>query len=468
MFSIKRLLGFTVILSFIFLNKANGQVLYLKDAVRTALNNYGTVKAKANYVDASKALVKESSREYLPDLNIAIQQDYGTINEQSGPLYGFKGYGVASSGPILPSQNWDAAFGALYVSNINWDFFAFGKAKQRVKVAQSELLLNVSDLEQEKFQHEIRVSGAYLNLLAAQSLTRSQQDNLERAIALRNVVAARTMTGLNPGVDSSLANAEVSNAKIALIRAMDYEQEQSSVLAKLMGVNKPIDDFSLDSFFIRNIPKGIYDTVQANQQDHPLLKFYHDRITLSDETARYYKSSNYPVFSLFGIFQGRGSGFDYNYGAQGSYDYSHGYWSGVDPTRANYLFGIGMSWNLTTPLRTQQQVAAQHLISKGLQDEYNLANQNLIDELILSDAKMKNAMASYFESPVQVKAARDAYEQKTVMYKHGLSNIVDLTQALFTLNRAEIDRSIVFNNVWQALLLKAAATGDFGIFINAF
>ena len=57
---------------------------------------------------------------------------------------------------------------------------------------------------------------------------------------------------------------------------------------------------------------------------------------------------------------------------------------------------------------------------------------------------------------------------KNPPYKNGLTNIVDLTQALYDLNRAEVDNYIAVNNVWQALLYKAAATGDFGIFINNF
>ena len=77
-------------------------------------------------------------------------------------------------------------------------------------------------------------------------------------------------------------------------------------------------------------------------------------------------------------------------------------------------------------------------------------------------------MDNYQEAPVQVSAASDAYTQKSVLYKNGLANIVDLTTALFTLNRAETDRDIAYNNVWQALLFKAAASGDFGLFFNEF
>jgi len=43
-----------------------------------------------------------------------------------------------------------------------------------------------------------------------------------------------------------------------------------------------------------------------------------------------------------------------------------------------------------------------------------------------------------------------------------------VTQARYELIRAETNRDITFSNVWQALLLKAAATGDMNIFLQNF
>jgi outer membrane protein TolC len=440
------------------------QKLTLKDAIQQAVTNYGTVKAKANYANASKAGVTQAKRDYLPNLNIGVQQDYGTVNGQNGPLYGFGGLTAASSGPALDHQNWNAAFGALYLTNVNWDFFAFGRSKEKIKTAQAAAIRDNNDLQQEIFQQKIRVSAAYLNLLAAQRLTASYRNNLNRADTFRQVVVSRAKGGLIAGVDSSQANAEISGAKILLTQALDAEQLQAKNLAVLIGTDG--HDFVLDTSFIVQVPPHIMAaTTPDGINNHPLLNFYKSRIDVSDRTAAYYKTFNYPVFSLVGVFQTRGSGFNSGY-ALDQTAYTSSYADGVKPTRSNYLIGVGVTWNLTQPLRISQQVKSQKYISQGLQDEYDQTKLELNAQLNLSNSRIKNALSNYREVPVQIKAASDAWTQKSVLYKNGLSNLVDVTQARYALIRAETDRDIAYNNVWQALLLKAAAEGDFNLFLN--
>ncbi|MBB6501637.1 TolC family protein [Pedobacter cryoconitis] len=444
----------------------DAQTLNMKEAVNTAITNYGTIKAKGNYVNASKQTVEQAKRDYLPNFTLAAQQDYGTINGQNGPLSALGGLSTASSGPALAQQNWNAAFGALYLSNVNWDFFSFGRIREKINVSKAALKRDVNDLNQEIFQHEIRVSAAYLNLLAAQRLTKSQQKNLERATIFKDNAVLRARNGLIAGVDSSLAGAEVSSAKIALTKAIDLEQEQANKLGVLLGVTAT--NFKLDTASINHVPQSILlNDTTVDFKEHPLLKFYKNRVEVSNQQLNYYKKLNYPTFSLIGIFQGRGSGFETNY-PNNLNAYTHSYSDGVNPTRGNYLLGIGVTWNLTTILRNSPQIKAQRYISNGLENEYELVDQQLHAQLALSETKIKNAMDNYNEAPVQVKAASEAYLQKSTLYKNGLTTIVDLTQALYALNRAEIDRDIAYTNVWQALLLKSAAMGDYNLFINEF
>lgn len=460
----KRLLLFLGVF-YVIQAQAQQKVLNIKDAEQMALANYGTIKSKANQLNAAKAYLKETRTEYLPDVSISAQQDYGTANGQNGPLFGYHGLSVASSGPALPKQNWNSAFGSLYLSNVSWDFFSFGKAKEKVKVQRSVVTREESDLSQEQFQHQIRVASTYLNLLAAQQLAKAQQDNLNRAIELQKVVTARVKNGLNAGVDSSLANAEVSNARIALTNTEQTVQEQSNQLSIYLGV--PAQEFLLDSAFITKAPANLAAQSAVAATDHPSLRYFQNRIGVSDEQAKYLKTFAYPTFSLFGVYQGRGSGFNYDYGSnQNSFSSSYG--AGADPTRYNYLFGVAMVWNFTTLFRTHYQVQSQKYTSAQFKNDYDLVAQQLQAQQVLAETRISNALKNYREVPVEVKAASDAYIQKYALYKNGLSNIVDFTQALYTLNRAEIDKYIASNNVWQALLYKAAATGDFGLFINNF
>jgi outer membrane protein TolC len=443
-------------------NAAESQVLTMEEALQTAIANYRTIKAKQNYLGASKANEKQSRREALPNLTVAAQQDYGTVNGQNGPLYGFGGFGVASSGLPLPNQNWNAAFGALYLANFSWDFFAFGRVRNRVEVAAKAVEREEKDYEQELFQHQVRVAGAYLNLLAAQRLTRSWEKNLARADTFKVVVTARAKNGLIAGVDSYLGYPELSRSRLQLIRSKDAEQEMANRLGVLMGV--PNRELMADTVFITRIP-SILQTPATNEAAHPILEWYRKRIEVRDAQTKYLRKLSLPVFSMFSVFQTRGSGFRANY-AQDQTAFNQNYLKGIEPERSNYLVGIGVTWNLTSPLRVSQQVASQNFVSAALRDEFELANQQVQAQLALAETKIANAVATYLEAPLQVKAASDAYLQRTVLYRNGLTNIVDVTQSLYALNRAETDRDIAYNNVWQAFLLKAAASGDFQMFIN--
>lgn len=444
------------------------KALSMKEAIKVGMDNYPAIQAKKNQLNSSKSYLKETRTEYLPDLNFSAQNSYGTINGQNGPLIGYRGLAVSSSGPALREQSWNAAFGSLYLTNVNWDFFAFGRASERIKVQQRVVDRDEADLGQQEFQHKIRVASAYLNVLAAQRLVKVQQDNLNRTQEIRRVIVARVKNGLNPGVDSSFANTEVSNAKIQLTNAQQNEQEQVNQLSQYLGYSTPPADFVLDSAFVVKNPAMPNAPSKLAQENHPVLQFYKDRIQVSDEQVKYQKTFALPTFSLVGTFQGRGSGFTLAPAINTPVAYSSNYFDALNPTRFNYLIGIATSWNLSSLFRTKYQVQSQKYISLQYKDEYNLVDQQLKNQQALAETRIGNALKNAQEAPGQIKSANDAYIQKVTLYKNGLATITDFQQALYLLYRAETNNYIAYNNVWQALLFKAASTGDFDIFINNF
>jgi outer membrane protein TolC len=437
-------------------------ILTLPHAIQTGIGQYQSIQSKENYLHASQAIEKQVKNQYLPDVFATIQQVYGTVNGQMGPAAAFGPAAIASAGPGYSSQSWNAGFGSIYLLNTNWEFVSFGRVHSRIVVAHSQVQLDSSNIAQEKFIHSVRIAGAYLNLLIAQRLLQTTQSNLERAGFLQQAVIARTKSGLAAGVDSSISNAELSSARLQVIQAINKEQELSNQLAQLLN-NSPAA-LQLDTSLFYKTPT-VFQTARPFN-NNPQLVFFENRIRQNNSLTVALKKSIYPGLNLLGSFQSRGSGFDYNYSPAYSDRYSKNYFNAVNPSRYNYLIGLGISWNLMSPVKINQQVKAQQFITAAYQNDYDLINTQLKDQALLADQQIENSLASIKETPLQLKAASDAYLQKTVLYKNGLTTIVDVQQTLYALNRAQTDISIAYINVWQALLLKAASVGDFDLFIN--
>ena len=443
-----------------------GSTLTMKEALNIALNQQQILKAKDNYAKASAEGITAAKRDGLPDFILSAQQAYGTVNGLNGSPSGLTGLISTTSGPVSATQNWNTAFAAIYSSEINWNIFSFGLQKAHVAEARGIYDRDAADLEQEKFQQQVKAAGAYLNLLAAQRLHYSMNVNLSRVLQLRDVILLRTVNGLNAGVDSSIANAELAKARIAVTDAISYEQKQAAYLAVQLGINQ--QDFTLDSAYINQLPARLPRHTVDDISNHPELRFLAARVKTSDLAATYLSKTSLPKVSLFGALQGRGSGFGTGYNPAEPGSYSQDYFNGVEPIRGNYLVGVGVTWNLGDLGRVSSRAKSQHFQSNGLINEYHYQENNLTNELAEGNKQLINALEKYHEVPIQLKAATDAYEQKKTLYSNGLATIVEVTQTLYDLNRAETDKDIASNAVWQSLLYIAGSSGDLNLFINQF
>lgn len=458
-----KIIASAVVGIFVCTNTIAQPTLTLPDALNTAEKQYQKIKSKKALQQASEQNIQFQQSTYLPDLNLAAQQSFGTINAQHGPLYAFGGLSAASTSMPAPEQNWNAAFGSLYFANVNWNFFTFGKIKNQVNVANADNEISKADVEQEIFQQQVKVSAAYFNLLAAQRLKFVQEKNLERARVFLTTTEALSKAGLIPGVNASLARAEVSNAQSLQIKAYDRELEYAKDLAVQLG--EDFKTYQLDSLFNLRLPL-LVNLTTGNVTDHPSIILQKNKIEKSTAELKLIQAQSLPNFYLFGVLQGRGSGFDHDY-LQDNTAYSKSYFKGAGIQRGNYLLGINLTWNITNVHRNKSKIKAQEFVTQSLMHDNELLQQELYNQGKLAEEKIKNALANHAETKVQLKAAADAFKQYTSLYKSGLATIVDWTQALYTLNRAEVEFEIAQNNVWQALLLKAAAYGDIKIITTA-
>lgn len=437
------------------------EVLTLQQAIQTSLDNYETIKSKNYQTESAKENISNSRSMLLPELKFSAQQVYGTANSVLGPQYGF-GEGMTSTSMPQESQNWDAAFGALYLVNFNWNIFSFGHLKNNIELSKSEYKLRLAELEQEKFNHQIKVAGAYFNLLAIQQVVEVQKKNVERAEVLLKTVKSLTQSGIKPAVELSISEAELAKAKISLLKSKDKEAECSTQLSVLIGSERRI--FSLDDIYISNEPQNLYIDGGFNNE-HPSLLQKQSIIDISRQKTKLYNTEGLPKINLIGSVAGRGSGFGSDYMSDHS-ALSHSYKDGIKISRSNYLLGIGVNWNFTSFIRNRSKVAAQRYVSKAADIDMQLTNNELKAMVDYADDKILITQNQHKESLKQVNAASESYKQYMAMYKSGLADISEVAQVMYALAAAESEEKVLSINIWQSYLLKVAGNGDIESFLT--
>lgn len=440
----------------------SAQTLTLAQAVEQVTQRYPLIKSKEAKLQASMYNTQNQKGNYFPDLTFGAQQSYGTINAQNGPLYAYGGLGSASTSMPLAEQNWNAAFGSLYFANVNWNVFSFGKTRQGVAMAKAQQAVKQQEVAQEVFKQQVKASAIYLNALAAQRILEVQQRNVDRAQVFYTLTEAKAKSGLIAQVDERLAQAEVAFAQTTHIKAQDKVLEWEKQLSDVL--DQPSQAYVLDPVFVT--AKPVLFEREYPRDTHPFLQVQAHKIEQSETMEKVVQRGRLPQLNAFGIIQGRGSGFDWNY-VQDNSAFSRNYSHGVGIDRTNYLVGLQLTWNISHFFRTASKVKEQEQLSLSLQAEYATMDRELANQVELTQAQYLNATAIWDQSAIEVQAAAVAFDQQKALYENGLSDLVAFTQALYTLQRAEISFEVAQNNIWQALLMQASAQGDIQILINA-
>jgi outer membrane protein TolC len=86
--------------------------------------------------------------------------------------------------------------------------------------------------------------------------------------------------------------------------------------------------------------------------------------------------------------------------------------------------------------------------------------RELETQRLKAETQVSTATRIAANTPVAMKAAREARAQAEARYRAGLTSITDLADAERALTAAEIDDGLARLNVWRAQLALAVAGGD--------
>lgn len=436
-------------------------VLSLNDALNATLKNYPSILSRQQQINHGKAKIEDTKHANLPSIIAADQIAFGSDNSTNGGYFSLGGAIPSISGGNRAKNKFDIAGGNIAAITATWEIYNFGAYEAATNEAVASLHIDEAGLSREKYFLTASVIQNYLDLVKYSDLLMLQQKNIERAQTIKNVVKAFVVTGLKPGVDTSIADAELSKARLGYLDLYKNFSLTRNQLATFTGFDSSVvvPDTNITSkikkFFLEKFP------VDSNaSKQHPLIQYY-DAIVEDNLAQQNLISKNYqPKVFLFASTFFRGSSIT-------STDvYDSNPLSGLIYSRGNYLFGAGITYDLMSPKKKIYKLDVQKYrteIARANTIEQKTILNNYLNQANINLEASNNSLK---EIPIQYKSANDAYQQKLALYNAGLATIVDLTNALYVLNRAETDNILAQSELYKAIIQKVYAENRVNQFLD--
>jgi outer membrane protein TolC len=422
----------------------------LHRAIALTLDHYPAIKAKEAQVKMGQANLTDVKHNWYPSLKLHDQVDAGTDNGIYGSYFTL-GMIPSTSGGIRPENNSTLMSGNIAMAAMQWEIYNFGAYASEQKEATQALNVQKTDLNNTSNQLTVTVIQDYLELLRLQALQKIEQDNIARNAEVVKAVTAIVLHGLKPGVDSAVAAAELSKARLNLLDIDNRYNQVRIQMGTLTGLDTTLvrPDTVNNNKLLGLLGEQTSDSIAG----HPMLEYYNAIYNQERAAEQVIRKSHLPKLNLMATGWMRGS--------SGSFNdvYDKNLWSGLGYSRYNYLLGLGITYNLTDLKRTREKVAVQQYRSEVARQQLETTRTTLNGLLLEAETDIRTSRDKLKELPVQLAAARAAARQKMALYKGGLTNIIDVVTALFVLNRAETDLVQTRDAAWKALF-RAAYAGN--------
>lgn len=433
-----------------------GQTLPLNKAISLTLANYPSIRAREAQVRSGMASVVETKDRRLPSLNLFEQVDAGTSNNL-GAAYFSGGIVPSVSGVSARPENiGTVSTGNIGVAYMQWQATNFGGYKAGIREAYSRLRIDSMDLQRERFYLSGIVLQSYLDLVRNYELSLIQLENLRRADTIRLAIRNYVVSGMRPGVDSSLAEAEYSKAQLNFLDIYNAYKQSKVQLSLLTGLDTAGigPELNNDSLLLGALNSRSYQ--DSARSRHPFLDYFHSIYENSQAREQLIRKSYMPKLYVLAAGWMKGSSIN----TDGTLNKDLG--TGLGYSRYNYLFGLGITYDIFDIRRQKDRLNVQKYQTEVALHNYEEQEQSLKNADLQASVNLQTAVEKFGEIPIQLSAASDAYRQRLTQYNAGLSNIIDLTNALYVLNRAQTDLINTKDGVWRAIVQKAYA--DNGIY----
>ena len=283
-----------------------------------------------------------------------------------------------------------------------------------------------------------QTKDAYYNLLYAFESKRVAEDTVNKFEMFYNQAKAFYEIGMNPKVDVTIAEVNLSNAKLQLIQADNAVNLAVARLNNVMGVPF-IDKYNVqERLKYEPVDITFNGAIEIAREARPELKLAELKVESANQTLKLVKKSYFPTLSVEGQFQVGGKSWASNYG---------------------YNFGGYLNFPTVNGMLIKNEIQeARYLYDKEIANAKNTQNQIYLEiqnaYLLLEEKKKQMPVAM-----LGVKQAKENYELSYGRYRVGEADPTELKDAQINYQQAQLN---YYNALYQYNSAKASLEKSIG------
>lgn len=283
-----------------------------------------------------------------------------------------------------------------------------------------------------------QTKDAYYNLLFAFENKKVAEDTVNKFEMFYNQAKAFYEIGMNPKVDVTIAEVNLSNAKLQLIQADNAVNLAVARLNNIMGVPF-IDKYNVqERLTYRPVNITFNGAVEIAREARPELKLAELKVESANQTLKLVKKSYFPTISVEGQFQIGGKSWTSNHG---------------------YNIGGYLNFPTVNGMLIKNEIQeARYLYDKELANAKNTQNTIYLEiqNAFLTLTEKQNQMPVAL---LQVKQAKENYELSYGRYRVGEANPTELKDAQINYQQAQLS---YYNALYQYNSAKAQLEKSIG------
>lgn len=422
----------------------------LQDVWQSVLQQYPSLKAGKQALEAQelrKELVKES---FLPDIDLQAQQSYGSLQNAPGSFFPLPGIYTITGTNKTPAER--TAGANLFTSAVaQWNFLQFGRRQKMLNAANAAINISSFQLKQEEWRLLSAATRLYFDILANEAALTVARADTRRFAELLALLQSQAAAGLRPGADTLLLKSSLLQSK-----AKEHD-DQAAVKAKLVQLaslmGKKSSDIAIDTTVFTRFQKASIGT-NSTLQNHPYLQVLNARVQYAKSEKEVIKKELYPSVGLLAGVGLKGSG------VKTDGTITHGFAAPWQNASGTWLAGVGLTWNFSSLYqnKTKRAIADREIATAKAERETGA---------IQLQANYSSALAGWEEQRQKLSAARaaldaskEAYELYEVRYQSGLLSLIELLQLQKGLQDAEGNYVSAVASYWNELVNQAETIGD--------